>query len=129
MNRYLLPVLKLIAALTVVSGLLQMVRPQWVLAVVGGESTPTGNHFFAIVGMFMVLFGGLMWQALAAEHPRRMPLLWCGLQKLGATFAVWIGFSRELFNWLALAVASFDFVSCALIFMFILTLRNNSGEA
>jgi hypothetical protein len=129
MSKFLVPALKAIAALTVLSGLVQMVKPEWVLLVVGGESTPTSRHFFGIVGMFMVLFGGLLWQALQARRPVRLALLWCGLQKLGATVAVGLGFMRDLFSWLALGVAGFDLLSCILILAFWWSLRGAADEA
>ncbi|HLU90046.1 MAG TPA: hypothetical protein VKZ51_09460, partial [Cyclobacteriaceae bacterium] len=34
--------------------------PAFVLDVIGAEVTPLSSHLFAIVGMFMALFGGLM---------------------------------------------------------------------
>jgi len=129
MNRFLLPALKAIALLTLLSGLLQMVKPQWVLAVVGADSTPASSHFFGIVGMFMVLFGGLLWQALTAGQPQPLPVFWCGLQKLGAAVAVAIGVSRDLFAYLALGVAGFDFLSCILILAYWWSIRNRSGQA
>ncbi len=127
MSKYLVPILKAIAAITVLSGLLQMVRPQWVLALVGGDIAPASNHFFAIVGMFMVLFGAMLWQALAAERPQPIPVFWCGLQKLGATAAVGLGVSRDLFSWLALGVAGFDLFSGILILLYWFGIRNGRG--
>lgn len=129
MSKNLLLALKAIAVLTVVSGFLQMVRPQWVLAVVGANVTPTSNHFFGIVGMFMVLFGGLLWQALVAERPQPLPVFWCGLQKLGASIAIGLGFARDLFSPLTLGVAGFDFLSCILIFVYWRTIRRPAGQA
>lgn len=127
MKKYLVPVLKAIAAITVASGLLQMVRPQWVLALVGGDIAPASNHFFGIVGMFMVLFGAMLWQALAAERPQPIPVFWCGLQKLGATAAVGLGVSRDLFSWLALGVAGFDLFSGILILLYWFGIRDGRG--
>ena len=45
-----------VAAITVVSGLGQLVVPGVVLDVLGAESTPTTRHFFAILGMFLAVF-------------------------------------------------------------------------
>lgn len=128
MRKYLVPALKAIAALTVLSGLLQLVKPQWVLAIVGADITPTSKHFFGIVGMFMALFGGMLWQALAAKRPQPLPVFWCGLQKLGATVAVGLGVSRDLFSWLALGVAGFDLFSCILIFIYWVTIRERISQ-
>lgn len=129
MKSKLIPVLKAIAAITVASGLVQMVRPQWILAVVGGETAPAASHFFGIVGMFMVLFGGLLWQALTAPRPQPIPVFWCGLQKLGATIAVGLAVSRDLLSGLALGVAGFDLLSAILIIVYWLAIRNEPGGA
>jgi len=104
----------------------QMVRPALVLGVIDGESTATSRHFFGIVGMFMVLFGGAMLHALrsATHHP--VVVLWAGLQKLGAFAAVGLGVWRGLFSWLVLGVAVFDLVSGLLIFWYWLTIRSAS---
>ena len=91
------------------SGAAQVVAPGLVLGIVGGDASPAARHFFGIVGMFMVLFGGLTWQAVRAGAP--MPLGWCALQKLGAAAAVGLGVARGHFGALALAVAGFDLAS------------------
>ena len=129
MKDKLTPTLKIIAILTILSGFLQMVRPHWVLTVVGAEITPTSGHFFAIVGMFMVLFGGLLLQVLFSKRPHRTALFWCGLQKLGATVAVGIGVARDIFSWLALGIVGFDFFSCVLILAYWWILRGPDSEA
>ncbi len=128
MSKHLILALKAIALITVISGLLQMVKPQWVLAVVGADITPTSRHFFGIVGMFMALFGSMLWQALFAKRPQPLPVFWCGLQKLGASIAVGLGVFRDLFSWLALGVAGFDFLSCILILAYWWTIRDSSGQ-
>lgn len=107
-----------ISAITILSGAVQMAAPGIVLHVVSGEATPTTLHFFAIIGMFMVLFGGLMWQALRAPTPQPIPLFWAAWQKVGAAIAVGLGVSRGLFGPLALAVASFDLCSGILALWF-----------
>ncbi len=122
-GKVLVRLLKVIALLTIVSGLVQMIKPQWVLAIVGGDVSAATNHFFAIVGMFMVLFGGLLWQSLAAASPQPMPVMWCGLQKFGAAVAVGLGVFRDLFSWLALGVAAFDLLSAVLIFYYWFSIR------
>lgn len=119
-------VLVLISVATVVSGALQMVRPALVLGVIGGESTATSRHFFGIVGMFMVLFGGAMLHALLSVTHHRVVVLWSGLQKIGAFVAVSLGVGKGLFSVLALGVAGFDLMSGMLIFLYWLTIRNDS---
>lgn len=104
-----------IAAVTVVSGAAQLVWPGLVLAMVGGEATPGARHFFGIVGMFMVLFGGMLWQAVRSARPQPLPVFWAGLQKFGAAAAVALGVARAVFGPLALLVAGFDLLSGVLI--------------
>jgi len=103
--------LRAIAVITVLSGAAQLFAPRLVLRVVGGEATPASSHFFAIIGMFMMIFGGLLWQSVQASSVLRVPLFWAALQKLGAAGAVGLGVSRGLFDPVALLVASFDLAS------------------
>jgi len=99
----------IIALATVLSGALQMFCPALVLGIVGGASDPTSRHFFAIIGMFMVLFGGMAFQGLLQWRPT--PMFWSALQKLGASAAVGCGVYRHLFSPVALGVAGFDLIS------------------
>lgn len=116
-------VLLAIAAVTILSGLVQMVRPSLVLGLIGAEATPAGAHSFGIVGMFMILFGGLLWEGLGPRGPLPAALRWAGLQKLGAAAAVTLGVARGLFGALALGVAVFDLLSGVLIFVYLLRAR------
>ena len=77
-----------------------------------------------IVGMFMVLFGGLLLQALFASRPQPIPVFWCGMQKFGAAAAVSVGVFREVLSWLALGVAAFDLFSAVLILVYWFSIRN-----
>ena len=103
-----------IAVITVVSGLTQIVAPGFVLDRLSVDNTEATRQLFATVGMFMVLFGGLLIQALLdrAEHP--IVVFWAALQKLGASAAVGIGVARGVFSGVALLVAGFDLLSGAL---------------
>ncbi len=104
-----------IGIVTVSSGLMQVFAPGTVLHLVGAEATPTTRHFFAIVGMFMTLFGGLLLHALfsPAHHPAMV--FWASLQKFGASLAVGVGVLHDIFSGLALLVAGFDFLSGLLV--------------
>lgn len=104
-------VLLFIAAATVATGFGQVIAPSFMLGMAGGEATPTSTHFFAIIGMFMVLFGGLMWQALRTRPEQPMPLFWAALQKLGAFAAVALAVQRGLLSPLAWTIALFDLFS------------------
>lgn len=114
----------IISVLTIVSGLVQMIKPGFVLNFVGGESTPSTRHFFGIIGMFMLLFGGLIIQALYEAQPSRTAFLWAALQKIGASVAVGLGILHGLFSPLAGLVASFDLVSGILFFLYLRSLRH-----
>jgi hypothetical protein len=116
-RNYLKIILKLIAIITVISGLVQMVSPGFVLSIIGGDITDSTLHFFGIIGMFMVLFGGLLLHALSGSQNRPVAVLWCGLQKYGAAVAVALGVINGLFSWLAVGVALFDLFSGILITM------------
>ena len=107
-------VLVAIAAITVASGLTQIVVPGFVLDRLSVENTEATRQLFATVGMFMVLFGGMLIHALLdrAEHP--IVVFWAALQKLGASAAVGIGVARGVFSGVALLVAGFDLLSGAL---------------
>jgi len=104
-----------IAVITVVSGGVQLLAPGFVLGVIDGESTAGSRHFFAIVGMFMVVVGGLLLHGLLTPPLPAYVALWTGLQKLGAATAVGLGVANEVFGALALLVAGFDLLSGALI--------------
>jgi len=112
-----------IAVITVFSGFGQMVMPSLVLSIVGGESTATSNHFFSIVGMFMVLFGGLLLQAMLHKEKQPIAVFWSGLQKVGACIAVTIGVFNGIFGGIALLVAGFDGLSAVLIMLYWLTIK------
>lgn len=110
--------LKIIAAITIISGLVQAVNPAFVLDIIDGAAHPASNHFFGIVGIFMVLFGGLLYHALQTKRHQPVAVLWCGLQKFGAAAAVGLGVFRDIFSWIALGVASFDLLSGLLIIIY-----------
>ncbi|WP_224366106.1 patatin-like phospholipase family protein [Hyalangium versicolor] len=122
-ERWLRRILGAIALATVVSGAVQLVVPGFELGFLQAESTPTSRHFFAIVGMFMVLFGGLLLHALVRPKENPAAFLWAGLQKLGACAAVGLGVARGIFSPLALGVAGFDFVSGVLVLGYLAHMR------
>jgi hypothetical protein len=103
-----------ISAITIVSGVGQLLLPGVVLDVLGAESTPTTRHLFAIVGMFMAVVGAVTLQALLVEPTPPYVVLWCAVQKLGAFVAVSVGVGRDLFDPIALAVALFDLATAVL---------------
>lgn len=105
-------ILLAIAFLTALSGATQLLAPALVLRLVGGPSGTEARFFFAILGMFMVLFGGLALQALRASASiQPLPIRWAALQKLGAAGAVGIGVARGVFGPVAVLVAAFDLLT------------------
>jgi hypothetical protein len=112
-----------IGTVTIVTGVVQIIAPRWVLERLSAETTPASLHFFAIVGMFMVLFGGLLLHSLVSTPAPPVPLLWAALQKFGASAAVAMGVMNDVFSQIALIVAVFDFVSGGLVIWYWLSLR------
>lgn len=118
MNKYLRIALLGIAFMTFVSGFIQMVAPHFILGFVGGEMSPANSHSFGIIGMFMLLFGGMVAHTLYETHTSKTILFWAGLQKIGAAIAVGLAINKGLFNNLAGFVAGFDLFSGILFFVF-----------
>jgi hypothetical protein len=120
-------VLLFIAVATFLSGAVQMIAPGFVLNLVRASQTPTSLHFFAIVGMFMVLFGGLLWHALLTQDSRSqaIPVLWASLQKFGASIAVALGIAHAIFSPLShgwLQVLIFRYIGASMV------VSHSSGE-
>ena len=115
--------LALIAAMTALTGATQMFAPGFVLHLLSAQVTATSAHFFAIVGMFMVLFGGATLHALVSARNHPVVILWSCLQKFGASGAVALGVSRGVFSRLAYVVAVVDFLSGVLALWYWLRIR------
>jgi len=128
LKKYLNFIVVLISAATVLSGGLQVLAPAFVLRLVGAEITPTTSHFFAIIGMFMFLFGGLMLHTVYSARSSRVPVLWCALQKIGACIAVGIGIYNGLFSMMAAGVALFDLLSGLLFLYYHTTLKPDESN-
>ena len=111
-------VLVLISVTTVVSGIVQIFAPAFILGMVGAEITAATRQCFATVGMFMFLFGGMLLQVLLSRQVVRPVFLWAGLQKIGAFIAVGIGVKNHVFSSQAMLVACFDLLSGILIFVY-----------
>jgi hypothetical protein len=108
---WLYVLLVLIAASTFLTGAVQAVAPAFILRMLSAQTTTTSQHFFAIVGMFMILFGGATLHALLSSKHHPVVILWSSLQKFGASVAVALGVQRGVFAALALVVAIVDFLS------------------
>lgn len=110
--------LVLISLTTIVSGVVQIFAPGFILGMVGAEITAATRQCFATIGMFMFLFGGMLLQVLLSRQMVAPVFLWAGLQKLGAFVAVAIGVMNHVFSPAAMLVASFDLLSGILIFVY-----------
>lgn len=108
----------LIAAVTVVTGLTQLIAPAWVLAFIAPAPGTLGLHFFATVGMFMVITGAMFLQSLLVRSAEAAIPLWIGVQKIAAAILVAWAIMRGLLAPLAYAVAAFDAISGAIAFVF-----------
>ncbi|MEX0882972.1 MAG: patatin [Cyclobacteriaceae bacterium] len=118
-KKYLSLMVVIISLITIISGLLQLISPAFVLGFIGAEITSTSSHLFAIVGMFMALFGSLMLHTIYSAHTSQEAILWCSLQKLGAFVAVSLGVLKGLFALIAIGVAVFDLFSGILFLYFL----------
>lgn len=111
-------VLLIISILTVLSGAAQMFFPSLILRILSADVTPTTSHFFSIVGMFMIGFGGVFAQTLLSGQPYPVVAFWASMQKFGAAVMVGLGVMHGLFSWLALGVAGFDLLSGLLAILY-----------
>jgi hypothetical protein len=104
--------LKAVAAVTVLSGAVQMVAPGVVLGLLAGQPAGTlDRQLFGTVGMFMVGSGAVLALGLPPAGNRALaealvPVV--AAQKLGAAAAVAIGVRRRLFARRGLLLAGFD---------------------
>ncbi|WP_024515681.1 hypothetical protein [Bradyrhizobium sp. Tv2a-2] len=111
-------VLVAIAAITVLTGLTQLVAPGWVLSFIAGDHSALGAHFFATVGMFMVITGAMFAQSLLTHSTEGAIPFWIGVQKAAACVLVAWAVLRGLLAPLAYAVAAFDGATAVLTFSF-----------
>jgi hypothetical protein len=111
-----------IGALTVMSGIMQILWPGIILSALNSGKTPASLHFFGLVGMFMALFGGALLHGLLEPARNKVLIFWAGLQKFGAVAGVGIGVAHGIFSPLALLVAGFDFASAIVIMAYLLSL-------
>ena len=117
-EKFLYWLLVLISITTLISGVVQIFAPAFILALISAEITAATRQCFATVGMFMFLFGGMLLQVLLSRQMLPPVFLWAGLQKVGAFVAVAIGVMNHVFGPMALLVAFFDLLSGILIFVY-----------
>lgn len=125
MKKYLRIILLLISLSTLLSGAIQVIAPAMVLNFVGAAIDANTKQLFATLGMFMFLFGGMMIHALYHEDDNRVVVIWSALQKLGASFAVFLGIMKGIFLPVAGMVAAFDLISGILFFVYLQSLMSD----
>jgi hypothetical protein len=108
MKKYINIIVVFIAVATLLSGLVQLVKPTFVMNIVGAENNGNSSFFFALVGTFMALFGGLMVHNVYSAKPQRASVFWSMLQKAVAFVFLSLGIAIGIFNLLAIGVALFD---------------------
>ena len=111
-------VLVVISITTLISGIVQIFAPAFILDLISAEITAATRQCFATVGMFMFLFGGMLLQVLVSRQMVSPVFLWSGLQKIGAFIAVGLGVVNHVFGSKAMLVASFDLLSGILVFLY-----------
>ncbi len=111
-------VLLVIGVITIISGAVQVFWPGGELRMLEAGLTPTTAQLFATVGMFMVLFGGVLVHSLLCGAPDPVVIVWTGWQKLGSSAAVGLGVMHHIFSPLALLVAAFDCGSGVVAFLY-----------
>jgi len=102
-----------IAVGTFFSGLLLIVLQKFVLDLLSAPTTTSDRLFFAIIGMFMAIVGGMLTQDLL-RRPSRLVVGWSALQKLGASAAMSLAVALSVFSYYGIILASFDFCSALL---------------
>jgi hypothetical protein len=121
-------ILLLISVTTLLSGLIQLFAPGYVLEFVGTEMDTNTKQLFSTIGMFMFLFGAMMVHVLYSEEDNRVAVIWSGLQKLAASVAVFVGIIKGVFVPLVAVVALFDLLSGLLFFYYLKTLKSYAGS-
>jgi hypothetical protein len=101
-------VLAVIGAITVLSGLLLLVAPDWTLHFIAQDQTALAGHLFATVGMFMVITGALFLQSLLTHSNEPAIPFWIGVQKAASAVLMAWAILRGLLFPLAYLVAGFD---------------------
>lgn len=111
-------ILTAIAAITVITGLTQLVAPAWALGFIARDASPLGAHFFATVGMFMIITGAMFFQSLRAHSKEGAIPFWIAVQKAAACALVAWAVVRGLLAPISYGVAAFDGATALLTFAF-----------
>ncbi len=112
-----------IAIITILSGLMQIILPETVLNTMGISPASETIYFFRIVSLLTGLFGAALLHTALSNQPDPIILLWASLQKLLGAAAVVLAVLNGLLASGALAAAGYDFIAG----LFILWYRQNSA--
>ena len=122
MKKYISLIIIIISVSTIISGLLQVLAPGFVLHFIGAEVSLASSQLFATIGLFMAIFGGMMMHALYSSSANQAAILWSAFQKFGACLAVIAGILQGVFAPVAGGVAAFDLLS-GILFLYYFKLR------
>lgn len=107
------------AASTVASGLAQLIAPEWALATMGAEISPTSVQLFRTIGMFAMVTGAMFLHALLRQSTEPAIPLWIGVEKFVATGLMAWGIMTGVFGSFAIVPASFGLASGILAWIFL----------
>jgi hypothetical protein len=105
----------IIGVITAVSGLFLLAFPKTALNLLDAGTTDPASYLFGLIGMFMLLFGGLLIDTSRRVDPAPVALFWCAIQKVAATIAMFVGLISDVYGWLALLLVLFDGLSALVI--------------
>lgn len=111
----LLRVGMLVGAATAGSGLALMVAPRVALWALGAKQSDPAPFLFRVVGMFMTVSGGSMFDVCRSPQPSTVGLRWALINKIGAAAMVTTGVRSGRFGKQAFVVAAIDGVSAGLL--------------
>lgn len=110
-------------ASTALSGLAQLIAPEWALRTMGAEVTATTVQLFRTIGMFALVTGAMFLQALLRDSREPAIPLWIGVEKFIATALMAWGITTGVFGTFAWVPASFGLVSGILAWIFLARLN------
>lgn len=110
-------------ASTMLSGLAQLIIPEWALQTMGAEVSRISVQLFRTIGMFAIVTGAMFMQALLRLSKEPAIPFWIGVEKLVATALMVWGVTTGVFGNFALVPASFGLVSGILAWIFLARLN------
>jgi hypothetical protein len=98
----------LIAVITVLSGIGQLLLPDAALALMNITPLPETRYLFRLVSLLTALFGGALLHTAFPGQYQSTVLLWAGLQKLLGAAAVLLAVLNGLIAAPTLLIAAYD---------------------